>query len=227
MDELNNWTDIFKELSQKEYFKKLMDYIYEEYNHYSCCPQKEDIFKAFSLVDYRSIKVVIIGQDPYINENEAMGLAFSVNEGIKLPPSLINIYKEIESEYLEKMDYSTGDLTYLAKQGVLLLNTYLSTRLHTSLAHKCKEYGSLFIDIIEYIEKNDSPIVYLLWGNFAKKYKKYIVNKNHLILESAHPSPLSANRGGWFNNNHFKTTNDYLISHNISPICWTNIKKSI
>lgn len=227
MKQILNWEQIFNEIKKKDYFIKLSNFIDYEYDHYVCCPKKEDIFKAFSLVKYNDIKVVIIGQDPYINENEAMGLAFSINKGIKLPPSLINIYKEIENEFNEKMDYTDGDLTYLANQGVLLLNVFLSTRLHISLAHKNKEYEFLFKDILDYIEQNDSPIVYLLWGNFAKKYKKYITNKNHLVLESAHPSPLSANRGGWFSSNQFLTVNEFLSSNNIKPICWTNIKKSI
>ncbi|MGM9874085.1 MAG: uracil-DNA glycosylase [Bacilli bacterium] len=227
MDNKLNWEQIFHEISQKEYFKNLLFFIDDEYKNYPCCPKKEEIFKAFELVDFNKIKVVIIGQDPYINENEAMGLAFSINKGNKLPPSLINIYKEIELEFHLKMDFSDGDLTYLANQGVLLLNAYLSTRLHQSLAHNKKEYQLLFIDILKYIEQNDSPIVYLLWGSFAKKYKKYITNKNHLVLESNHPSPLSANRGGWFNNNHFIQCNEYLKNKGQEIIYWTNTNKNI
>ena len=149
-----------------------------------------------------------------------MGLSFSVPSTVKVPPSLINIYKEISDEYDTHVDMSSGDLTYLAKQGVLMLNSILSVREHEPMSHNIKEYEDFFFDVLNVLDKQNRPIVFLLWGSSARKFKKLLHNPSHLILESAHPSPLAANRGGWFKNNHFRLTNEYLKKNKSKPIDW-------
>jgi uracil-DNA glycosylase len=149
-----------------------------------------------------------------------MGLSFSVPDSVKVPPSLINIYKEIADEYDTTVDMSSGDLTYLAKQGVLLLNSILSVREHQPFSHNIKEYELFFKDVLEVIDKQNKPIVFMLCGGSARKFKKLLHNSSHLILESAHPSPLSANKGGWFKNNHFRLANQYLKNNGVKPIDW-------
>ena len=203
-----SWEALFNDIKQKDYFKKIMSFLDEEYRNKTIFPPKELIFNAFKNTKLQDVKVVIFGQDPYSNPGEAMGLAFSVNEGLKVPPSLKNIYKEIINEYELNIDIPTsGDLTYLARQGVLLLNSYLTCVAHEPLSHKIKEYKLLFKDVLSALNDAPQPIVFLLWGTNAKSYKKYLNNPNHLIIETNHPSPLSANRGGWFNSGCFKKTN--------------------
>jgi len=219
LDMSNTWDDIFSKIKEKEYYKSLSDFIDTEYKKYACYPPKELIFNAFKLTPYENVKVVIFGQDPYHEKGQAMGLAFSVPDGIKVPPSLKNIQQEITNEF-GLCFFANGDLSYLAKQGVLLLNAILSVREGEPLSHNIKEYQYLLKDIINEIENNDNPIVYLLWGGNAKKLEKYITNKNHLVLEANHPSPLSANKGGWFGCNHFLKTNEFLKKNNILPISW-------
>lgn len=214
--------NLFNTLKEKDYFKELNSFLDKEYSKYTIYPKKEEIFKAFSFFNEKDLKVVIIGQDPYPNKGQANGLAFSVNKGIKLPPSLINIYKEIEIEFNCVMDFNNGDLTYLAKQGVLLLNPILTVKEKEPLSHKNKLYDNLFKDIMKYLDSLDQNIVFLLWGNNAKKYDKLITNKKRLVIKTNHPSPLSANRGGWFNSNCFYNTNKYLENNNIKPIYWVN-----
>ena len=218
---MQNWKEFFNEVEKKDYSKKLKVFLDEEYSKHVVYPTRENMFNAFKYVSPNKVKVVIIGQDPYHEPGQAMGLAFSVPRGITLPPSLVNIYKEIQNDLSVQM-VNNGDLTYLAKQGVFLLNAYLTVREHEPLSHKCEMYEQFIGDVLTYLDKLDQPIVFILWGNFAKKYMKYLKNKNHLILTSSHPSPLSANRGGWFNNHHFSKTNEYLVSHNLSPIDWKN-----
>lgn len=218
----NQWEKLFNKIKQEEYAKKLNDFLNYEYSHYVIFPPRNLMFSAFNYVAPNELKVVIIGQDPYHEKGQAMGLSFSVPVGIELPPSLINIYKEIEKEYNAKLNFNSGDLTYLAKQGCLLLNTLLSVREHQALSHNIKEYALFIADVLNYIDTLNQPIVFMLWGNNAKQYIKYIKNPNRLILTSIHPSPLSANRGGWFNNNHFKKANDYLKEHGIKEINWVN-----
>lgn len=161
-----------------------------------------------------------MGQDPYHNPHQAMGLAFSVPENEVLPPSLKNIFKEIENEYHVKMK-NNGDLTYLAKQGVLLLNSLLTVRKNEPMSHQNYGYETLIENVIKVLDNDDNPKVFILWGNSAKSVMKYIHNKNHLILTSAHPSPLSAYHG-FFNNNHFKKANEFLKQHNRQEIKWVN-----
>lgn len=216
-----SWEALFNDIKQKDYFKKLMSFLDEEYRNKTIFPPKELIFNAFKNTKLQDVKVVIFGQDPYPNPGEAMGLAFSVNDGVKVPPSLKNIYKEIINEYELNRDIPTsGNLTYLARQGVLLLNSYLTCVAHEPLSHKIKEYKLLFKDVLSALNDAPQPIVFLLWGTNAKSYKKYLNNPNHLIIETNHPSPLSANRGGWFNSGCFKKTNEFLRNNDIKEIEW-------
>ena len=219
---LNDWSSFFDKVENKTYFKSLKLFLDEEYSNHVIYPPREKIFNAFNLTSPNSIKVVLIGQDPYHEINQAMGLSFSVPRGTKLPPSLIKIYKEIENDLGVSMDFSDGDLTYLAKQGVLLLTTILTVRKSIPLSHQNIGYDLFVQDILKTIDEQNQPIVFLLWGNYARGLKKYLHNPNHLILESTHPSPLSANRGGFFNQNHFLKTNNYLVSHELTPINWQN-----
>jgi uracil-DNA glycosylase len=216
-----SWDIFFKEVAQKDYAKRLKSFLDEEYSKHIVYPPRHLVFNAFNLTAPENIKVVIIGQDPYHEPNQAMGLSFSVPSSVRLPPSLINIYKEIESDLGVKMK-NDGDLTYLAKQGVLLLNAYLTVRQSEALSHRLPEYEQFMDDVLDYINELPQPIVFLLWGGFAKKYLKKITNPQHHVLTCVHPSPLSANRGGWFGNRHFSKTNAFLKERNISPIVWEN-----
>lgn len=218
-----NWDDIFVDnIINSQYYKRLEEYLDREYSSKTIFPSRNMIFNAFSLTPFEMVKVVIVGQDPYHEKGQAMGLSFSVPEGIVVPPSLKNIYKEIEQEFGSKINYLNGDLTYLAKQGVLLLNPILTVVEHQPLSHKIDEYDLLFKDILKALEKNDNPIVYLLWGTKAKKYACMINNINHLVLMANHPSPLSANRGGWFGSNIFIKCNIFLTEKGVQPINWIN-----
>ena len=217
-----NRKEIFDELKTKEYFQELRRFVESERDNYTIFPERGDVFTAFKLTEFEDIKVVIFGQDPYPNKGQAMGLAFSVYPGVKFPPSLRNIFKEIKSEFNISRDPLTGDLSYLANQGVLLLNPILTVREKAPLSHDNKLYKELFKDIISKIEENDNPIVYLLWGGKSHKYEKYITNPNHKVIKTNHPSPLSANRGGWFNSNCFIDANEFLKLNGILPIDWTN-----
>ena len=213
----------FNSIKSKDYIKTLKTFLDHEYKHKIIYPSRKNIFNAFKLTSVDNIKVVIFGQDPYPNPNQAMGLAFSVNKGILVPPSLKNIYREIEIEFNKRCNTQNGDLTYLAKQGVLLLNSILTVEKARPLSHNIKEYELFFLDVLNYLNGLDQPIVFMLWGSKAKAYERYIkTNDNRLILKANHPSPLSANQGGWFNTNIFKDCNSYLESKNITPINWIN-----
>lgn len=217
-----NWKNFFVEIKDKNYILKLKKFLDFEYQKYNIFPPRELIFNAFKLTSFNKIKVVIFGQDPYCQKNQAMGLSFSVPKNIKIPPSLKNIFKEISSEFKCDIDYNNGDLTYLAKQGCLLLNTILTVRENKPLSHKIVEYNEFIIDVLDYISKLKKPIVFMLWGCNAKKYLKYIKNRNALILTSSHPSPLNQ-KGGWFGNYHFKKANEFLLKNNIKEIKWSNL----
>ena len=217
------WNEFFKKLQNEDFCLKLNDFLNKEYRDYTCYPPRELLFNAFRLTPLDKLKVVIVGQDPSPEPRQAMGLSFSVPEGIKVPPSLVNIYKEIAQEYNCKMNYSSGDLTYLANQGVLLLNSILSVRAHQALSHNIDEYKKFLAAVLEVLDKQTTPIVFLLWGGPARKLKGYLHNPSHLILECIHPSPLAANHGGWFGNNHFKKANQYLHDHGVKEINWPNI----
>ena len=216
------WNEFFKKLQNEEFCLKLNEFLNKEYRDYTCYPPRELLFNAFRLTPLDKVKVVIVGQDPYHEPGQAMGLSFSVPEGIKVPPSLVNIYKEIAQEYNAKMNFSSGDLTYLVKQGVLLLNSILSVRAHQAMSHNTEEYKQFLASVLEVLDKQTTPIVFLLWGGPARKLKGYLHNPSHLILECIHPSPLAANHGGWFGNNHFTEANRYLREHGLSEINWLN-----
>ena len=217
---INTWEEFFNSLKTKDYFNRILSFIDEEYQNNVCYPPKDLIFNAFKLCELKDVKVVFFGQDPYHEPNQAMGLCFSVPKGVKVPPSLVNIYKELALEYDTQIDFNDGDLTYLAKQGCLMLNSLLTVREHLPMSHNIKEYNLFFKDVLSLINSLDQPIVFMLWGGSARKLKKYLNNPNHLILEANHPSPLSANRGGWFNNNHFKLANSFLLEKGSSEINW-------
>ena len=214
------WKDFFNSQRELPYYQNLHEKVLQEYNCKIVYPPLNLIYNAFKLTPFNDVKVVIMGQDPYHNHHQAMGLAFSVPENEVLPPSLKNIFKEIENEYHVKMK-NNGDLTYLAKQGVLLLNSLLTVRKNEPMSHQNYGYETLIENVIKVLDNDDNPKVFILWGNSAKSVMKYIHNKNHLILTSAHPSPLSAYHG-FFNNNHFKKANEFLKQHNRQEIKWVN-----
>lgn len=216
-----SWNEFFEKEKEQEYFKNLLSRLDEEYNNKIIYPEKENLFRTFKETKLDDVKVVILGQDPYHEEQQATGLAFSVPGGLKLPPSLKNIYQEIENEYNYLM-LNNGDLTYLARQGVLLINAFLSVEAHKPLSHHFKEYEIFITHLFSYLNSVDHPIVYMLWGNFAKKFAKLISNPNHLVIERNHPSPLSANKGGWFNQNTFIECDNFLLSKGLKPIDWKN-----
>ena len=220
---MENWTEFFEEISRKDYYKSLMSFLDEEYSTKIIFPERKNLFKAFELTPVEKLKVVIIGQDPYHEPGQAQGLSFSVPSNIKVPPSLINIFKEIKNDIGCDMDFKNGDLTYLAKQGVLLINAYLTVMVGQPLSHHRKEYDLLMNDVIEFLNKLEQPIVFMLWGNFAKKYAKFLSNPKHLVLKSSHPSPLGANQGGWFNQHQFSETNNFLVANNSKKIEWSNL----
>ena len=220
---VSTWNEFFRKIQDEEFCKNLNKFLNKEYDEYTCYPPRELLFNAFRLTPLDKVRVVIVGQDPYHEPGQAMGLSFSVPKGIKVPPSLVNIYKEISQEYDCKMDFSSGDLTYLAKQGVLLFNSILSVRAHQALSHNIEEYRMFLSKVLEVLDHQKQPIVFLLWGGPARKLKGYLHNPSHLILECIHPSPLAANHGGWFGNNHFKKTNEYLRKSGLKEIKWSNI----
>lgn len=212
-----SWEDFLNEEKKKEYYIKLKHVIDNEYQNYICYPKYKNIFHALSVTKMEDVKVVILGQDPYHEPNQAHGLAFSVLCD-KLPPSLVNIYKEIENDLGVKVKQD-GNLEYLARQGVLLLNTLLSVRQGEAFSHRNLGWEILTDNIIKKLNELNQPIVFILWGSAAQSKIKYLNNPNHLILKSAHPSPLSAYRG-FFGSKPFSKTNDFLISHGVEPIKW-------
>lgn len=215
-----DWKSFLLEEVKKPYFIDLQTQLEQEYNSKECFPPKELIFEALKQCAFEDIKVVIIGQDPYHGENEANGLAFSVNDGVRFPPSLKNIYKEILLDFDTVFLPSTGNLIPWAKQGVLLLNTTLTVQKNNPNSHKHLKWN-LFTDaIIEKISNEKENVVFLLWGMFAQKKGLLIDRTKHLVLECGHPSPMSANMGKWFGNNHFIKTNKFLIKHKKTPIQW-------
>lgn len=213
-----NWDIVLKDELNKDYFKKLGVFVKNEYKSKICYPQYKDIFNALRYTDYDEVKVVILGQDPYHGENEAHGLSFSVRDDVKRPPSLNNIFKELESDLGIKKN--NNDLTNWAKQGVLLLNSIMSVVKDTPLSHKEKGWEIFTDNIIKLLNEREQPIVFILWGGYARSKKKLITNKNHYIVESVHPSPLSAHNG-FFGSKPFSKTNNFLISKNITPIDWS------
>lgn len=214
----NDWKQLLQNEFQKQYFYKLEQFLVEKYKTQKIFPKYELIFEALNTTPYKKVKVVILGQDPYHNNNQANGLCFSVSKGIKIPPSLKNIIKELKDD-VNIPEPMHGDLTYWAKQGVLLLNTVLTVKAHNADSHKNVGWEMFTDSILQLISLKKEPVVYLIWGKKAAKKIDSINNSNHLILESHHPSPLSAYRG-FFGCNHFSKTNDFLIEKELKPIDW-------
>ena len=214
----NDWQDYLKEEFEKPYYLNLRAFLKEAYTRETIFPPAKEIYQALHLTSYEATKVVILGQDPYHGEGQAHGLAFSVREGVRLPPSLINIFKEMESD-LGCSYPSSGDLTPWAKEGVLLLNTTLTVKEKTPLSHKDKGWEILTDSIIKVLAQKESPIVFILWGANARAKKAYLKDTPHLIIESAHPSPLSAHRG-FFGSKPFSKCNAFLKSVGQEEIDW-------
>lgn len=215
-----SWEALLESEFQKPYFVELMQQVEQEYATTTCFPPKELIFSAFEQFDFQDTKVVIIGQDPYHGTGEANGLCFSVNDGVAIPPSLKNIFTEINTEYDRILFPTSGNLERWAKQGVLLLNAGLTVRKDEANSHKHLKWNVFTDAVIDLINQKLENVVFLLWGSFAQKKGKLIDREKHLVLESGHPSPLSANRGMWFGNNHFKLTNEYLREKGKEEIEW-------
>lgn len=214
----NDWKPFFKEECHKDYFKQLNIAIGNEYARYTVYPPIDEIFHAFEQTPYEEVKAVIIGQDPYHEPGQAMGMCFSVPEGTAIPPSLVNIYKEIQDD-LGIAPASHGDLTKWAKQGVLLLNATLTVRRGAANSHRDLGWQIFTDDVISYINQKDAPVVFLLWGSFAQSKATLLNNPKHLILKAPHPSPLSAYKG-FFGCRHFSQTNAFLEKNGLEPIDW-------
>lgn len=211
------WDEILKSEYEKEYFGQLVEFIKKEYKEKTIYPHASHIFNALKITTYENIKVVILGQDPYHGEGEAHGLSFSVRKGNRLPPSLVNIFKELKSDL--GISREEGDLTDWAEQGVLLLNTVLTVEKDKPNSHKGKGWEQFTDAIIKKVNEKDEPIVFVLWGNNAKEKKGLITNPKHLILESSHPSPFSYNRG-FKGSKPFSKINKFLIANKIDEIKW-------
>lgn len=214
----NDWDCLLSDEFKKEYYLNLREFLNEEYSKKIIYPNPNDIFNALKYTSYKNTKVLILGQDPYHGENQAHGFAFSVQKGIKTPPSLLNIYKELNNE-LGCYIPNNGYLISWADQGVLLLNTVLTVRAHEANSHKDKGWEILTDKIIETLNERKDPVIFVLWGANARSKKKIITNKTHYILEAPHPSPLSAHRG-FFGCNHFIKINKILLELNKEPINW-------
>ncbi len=215
---MNHFKDIIEEESQKDYYKKLHEFVYKAYEEHTIFPDKKNIFAALKYTPYENVKVVILGQDPYHGLGEAHGMAFSVCPGIKIPPSLQNIYKELHEE-LGCYIPNNGYLMKWARQGVLLLNSVLTVQKDLPASHRGIGWEAFTDKIIEEVNKKEDPVVFMLWGNFAKSKASLITNSKHLVLTAAHPSPFSA-RYGFFGCNHFKKANEFLKENGREPIDW-------
>ena len=211
------WDIILNEEMKKDYFKDLGKFVKNEYKTKTIYPEYKNIFNALRYTDYDQVKVVILGQDPYHGEKEAHGLSFSVRDGVLIPPSLRNIFKELYNDLNIKKE--STDLTSWAKEGVLLLNSIMTVEKDKPLSHKNKGWETFTDKIIYELGKREKPLVFILWGSYARSKKELITGKNHLILESVHPSPLSASRG-FFGSKPFSKTNEFLKKNNISKINW-------
>ena len=214
----NDWLQPLQKEFKKPYYRKLYDTVKREYSTYQVFPPADDIFNAFHLTPLSEVKVVILGQDPYHNVNQAHGLCFSVQPTVEIPPSLENIYKELHDDLGCKIP-NNGYLVKWAKQGVLLLNTVLTVRAHQATSHQNIGWAQFTNAVIEILDQQDRPMVFLLWGRPAQRKKTMLHNPNHLILEAPHPSPLSAYRG-FFGCRHFSKTNQFLEQHGLTPIDW-------
>ena len=214
-----SWKQHLEDEFVKPYFAQLTESVRNEYKNGLCFPPAKLVFNAFNLCPFDKVKVVILGQDPYHEQGQAMGLSFSVPEGIMLPPSLQNIYKEIQSD-LGKPIPTSGDLTRWAKQGVLLLNATLTVRAHAANSHQALGWQNFTDAAIAALSNRREHVVFMLWGGFARSKKRLIDANRHFIIESVHPSPLSANRGGWFGQHQFSRCNAYLAQQGLGEIDW-------
>ena len=215
-----DWQTVLTDEIKKPYLKELLARVENEYQNTVCYPPKDLIFAAFEQCSFDNLKVVIIGQDPYHGEGEANGLCFSVNDGIAIPPSLRNIFREINTDLDSIFIPNSGNLTHWAKQGVLLLNATLTVRKDQPNSHKHLDWQIFTDAVIQKISDEKEQVVFLLWGSFAQKKGLKIDRNKHLVLTSGHPSPMSANQGKWFGNKHFSQTNTYLKSIQKQPIEW-------
>lgn len=215
----NSWREHIGAEFEKPYFSALTDFVRHEYTTTTCYPPGSLIFNAFNLCPFGRVKVVIIGQDPYHEPGQAQGLSFSVPEGVPFPPSLQNIFKEIQLDLGKPMP-PTGDLTRWAEQGVLLLNATLTVRAHQAASHQRHGWEQFTDAAIHALNAERENLVFILWGGYARSKAQLIDHSRHLVLESVHPSPLSANRGGWFGNHHFSQCNAYLREHGEQEIDW-------
>ena len=214
-----SWRNILQPEFEKPYFKELTNFVKQEYATNTCYPPENQLFEAFNLCNFNDLKVVIIGQDPYHGVGQAHGLCFSVNEGITHPPSLINIFKEINTDL--NIPYpKSGNLERWAGQGVLLLNATLTVKAHEAGSHQKKGWEQFTDAVITKISEEKENVVFLLWGGFAKKKGIKIDTNKHCVLTTGHPSPLSANRGYWFGNKHFSSVNKHLINSRLKEIEW-------
>ena len=225
------WAEILKGEFDKDYFVKLTDFVRSEYASQRCYPPAKEIFNAFNLCPFDRVKVVILGQDPYHGSGQAEGLCFSVKDGTELPPSLVNIFKEVKADtgavpQLSETALSMGKRMYngslrrWAAQGVLLLNATLTVREHQAGSHQRHGWETFTDAVIKAVSDRKEHVVFILWGGYARSKKSLVDSSRHLVLESVHPSPLSANRGGWFGNRHFSRCNEYLTAHNLPAIEW-------
>ena len=214
-----SWNKELAEEWNKPYFANLTEFVKQEYATKQVFPPGSQIFAAFDATPFDKVKVVIIGQDPYHEPGQAQGLSFSVNDGVPFPPSLINIFKEINNDLGTPMPTS-GNLTRWAEQGVLLLNATLTVRAHQAASHQRKGWEQFTDAAIRALNAGREHLVFILWGGYARSKAGLIDTQKHMVLQSVHPSPLSANRGGWFGNHHFSQCNRYLAEHGIAPINW-------
>ena len=214
----NKWDIVLKDEIKKEYFEYLMNFIKKEYKTKTIYPKENEVFNAFRYTDFENVKVVILGQDPYHGPNQAEGLSFSVSDKVLKPPSLKNIFKELESD-LSIPFPEHNSLKPWAKQGVLLLNAVLTVEEHKPTSHKGMGWEIFTDSVIKMINEKEKPVVFILWGSYARDKKKLITNTNHLIIESAHPSPFSA-RNGFFGSRPFSKTNEFLKNNGIKEIDW-------
>ena len=214
----NDWDQLLESEYKKEYFTKLESFVKSEYENKIIYPKMNEIYNAFRYTSFNDIKVVIIGQDPYHGENQAEGLCFSVKKGVQKPPSLVNIFKELQED-LGCPIPKEGSLIQWTKQGVLLLNAVLTVEKDKAASHRAKGWEIFTDEVIRLVNKKETPVVFILWGNYARSKKELITNDKHFIIESAHPSPLSA-YNGFFGSKPFSKTNNFLISNGLEPINW-------
>ena len=214
-----SWKTVLKQEFEKPYFSDLVSFVKHEYQQHKCFPKGKEIFNAFNYCPFENLRIVILGQDPYHGIGQAHGLCFSVNDDINHPPSLVNIFKELQTDL--NLNYpSSGNLIPWAKQGILLLNATLTVRAHQAGSHQRKGWEIFTDEIIKIISSKKEGVIFLLWGGFAKQKKKLIDSNKHFVLESGHPSPLSANRGYWFGNKHFSKTNSLLQQAGFPLVNW-------